>query len=174
MISVVRSEHSDGRRTKALSRFTDILVVSPLADGRTWVTKKEFGYDVGQEGSGDSIDVPIGFMTDFASVPRPFWAFLPRWGKYGNAAVIHDYCYWDQSRSRKDSDRIFREAMRVLEVPGYKTRLLYYGVRLGSWLAWRNNKRRKKKGFNKIVDVTNLKSTDTPASLQAKGHPVEM
>lgn len=77
-----------------MSRFTDILTVSPLADGQTWVIRRDFGYDIGTEGSGNSIDVPIGFMTDFASVPRPLWALLPKWGKYGNTAVIHDYCYW--------------------------------------------------------------------------------
>ena len=108
-----------------MSRFTEVLLVSPLADGRTWVTRKEFGYDIGEEGSGDTIDVPKGFMTDFASVPRPLWAFLPRWGKYGNTAVIHDYCYWDQSRSRKESDLIFRETMQVLKVPNCTIRLMY-------------------------------------------------
>ena len=53
-----------------MSRFTDVLGVSPLANGRTWGASKEFGYDVGKEGSGDSIDVEIGFMTYFASVPE--------------------------------------------------------------------------------------------------------
>ncbi|MCX5786197.1 MAG: DUF1353 domain-containing protein [Elusimicrobia bacterium] len=63
-----------------MSQFTAILLVSPLADGRTWVIRSEFGYDVGAEGSGDRIDVPIGFKTDFATVPRLFWAVLPQWG----------------------------------------------------------------------------------------------
>ena len=86
-----------------MSKFTDILTVSPLADGKTWVTRKEFGYDIGEVDSGNLIDVPIGFMTDFASVPRPLWWFIPKWGKYGNAAVIHDFSYWQQQFSRKGS-----------------------------------------------------------------------
>jgi hypothetical protein len=28
-----------------MSRFTDALVVSPLADGKTWVILRDFGYD---------------------------------------------------------------------------------------------------------------------------------
>lgn len=94
-----------------MSKFTDILTVSPLADGRTWVLRKKFGYDIGEKGSGNSIDVPIRFMTDFASVPRLFRGLVSKWGKHGNAAVIHDYCYWTQTCCRKDSDKIFREAM---------------------------------------------------------------
>ncbi len=53
-----------------MSRFTEVLLVSPLADGRTWITRKEFGYDVGEEGSDDTIDVSIGFMTDFCQCPQ--------------------------------------------------------------------------------------------------------
>ena len=153
-----------------MSRFTDVLVVSPLADGRTWVTQKEFGYDVGKEGSGDSIDVPIGFMTDFASVPRPLWAFLPRWGKYGNAAVIHDWCYWEQkrTRNRKKSDEIFREAMEALKVPKWKILLMYWAVRLGGGLAWAGNARMRKQGKDRVAAVMPEKSIETAASLREK------
>ena len=125
-----------------MSRFTESLVVTPLPDGRTWIILYDFGYEIGDEGSGDVINVPIGFHTDFASIPRPLWAIFPRWGKYGNAAVIHDYLYWEQSHNRKESDDILLEGMVVLEV-GYFTRYaIYWAVRLGGWWAWRRNKNR--------------------------------
>jgi hypothetical protein len=73
-----------------MSRFTDALVVTPLADGKTWVVLRDFGYDVGTEDSGDRVNVEIGFQTDFATIPRFLWVVLPRWGRYGNASVIHD------------------------------------------------------------------------------------
>ncbi len=151
-----------------MSKFTEVLVVSPLADGRTWVTRKEFGYDVGKEGSGDSVEVEIGFMTDFASVPRPLWVFLPRWGKYGNAAVIHDWCYWEQKRTRKESDDIFREAMEVLKVAGWQILLMYWAVRLGGGLAWAGNTRTRKKGKNRVTALMPEKSIETAASLREK------
>jgi hypothetical protein len=59
-----------------MSRFTSILLVSPLSDGYTWILMREFGYDVGSENGGDRIDVAIGFQTDFASIPRLFWSIL--------------------------------------------------------------------------------------------------
>ena len=126
-----------------MSRFTESLVVTPLADGKTWIILNDFGYEIGEEGSGNIINVPIGTYTDFASIPRPLWAVLPRWGKYGNAAVIHDWMYWDQSRSRKEADDIFLEGMDVLEVPELKRRAIYYAVRSFGWIAWKSNQKKK-------------------------------
>ena len=73
-----------------MSSFTENLIVSPLKDGKSWVVRKEFFYDIGFEGSGDTIVVPVGFVTDFASVPQFFWGIFPTWDKYGKASVIHD------------------------------------------------------------------------------------
>lgn len=153
-----------------MSRFTDILTVSPLADGRTWVTRREFGYDIGKEGSGDTVEVETGFMTDFASVPRPLWWFIPKWGKYGNAAVIHDWCYWEQkpTRNRKRSDEIFREGMEILKVPGWKIFLMYWAVRLGGGMAWAGNRRNRKKGINRVAPIMPAKSIETPDMVQTK------
>ena len=127
-----------------MSRFTDMLLVSPLPDGRTWVIQRDFGYDVGSEGSAEAVDVPIGFKTDFTSVPRFLWSLLPQWGTYGHAAVIHDFCYWHQHYSRKRSDEIFREAMKVLQVKPWKRAVIYYSVRWFGWLVWWRNQRRKR------------------------------
>jgi hypothetical protein len=151
-----------------MSRFTEVLLVSPLADGRTWVTRKDFGYDVGAEGSGKTINVTIGFMTDFASVPRFLWVFLPQWGKYGNAAVIHDFCYWEQSRSRKESDLIFREAMGVLGVSSTTKFLMYWAVRLFGHFAWVGNTKMRAKGLNRVAEDRLVKSVERPKALRAK------
>jgi hypothetical protein len=88
-----------------MSRFTDALVVTPLADGKTWVVLRDFGYDVGTEDSGDRVNVEIGFQTDFATIPRFLWVVLPRWGRYGNASVIHDWLYWISSERQWGSYR---------------------------------------------------------------------
>ena len=151
-----------------MSKFTDILEVSPLADGKTWVLRKGFGYDIGKEGSGNSVDVPPKFMTDFASVPRLFRALVSKWGKHGNATVIHDYCYWTQERCRKESDEIFREAMEVFGVEAWRVFLIYWAVRLGGWGAWRGNIRKKQEGWNRVAARFPTKATDTPDSLQTE------
>ncbi|MEA3346671.1 MAG: DUF1353 domain-containing protein [Candidatus Auribacterota bacterium] len=140
-----------------MSVFTENLVVSPLPDGRTWVLRKKFSYDVGREGSGETIKVSVGFVTDFASVPRVFWWIFPKWGKYGNATVIHDYLYWTQQEkySRKRADEIFLEGMRdALGVSTIKAYLLYYFVRAGGWMAWRKNKKDKQKRIRKFIKLT--------------------
>jgi Protein of unknown function (DUF1353) len=145
-----------------MSRFTSILLVSPLADGRTWVIRCDFGYDVGSEGSGDTIDVPVGFRTDFASVPRVLWVFLPPWGRYGNAAVIHDYLYWVQSRSRQEADSILLEAMDVLGVSPLQKLPIYWAVRVAGWIAWRGNQRLRRSGFEKVGHALPSKSIEVP------------
>ncbi len=143
-----------------MSRFTEILQVAPLPDGRNWVILKDFGYDVGGENSGETINVPIGFVTDFASVPRPLWWFAPKWGRYGNAAVIHDFCYWDQSYDRRKSDDVFKEGMQVLKVGRIRTWLLYYAVRYFGCMAWNANKKRRRKGVQKVLEKLPEKVSD--------------
>jgi len=123
-----------------MSSFTTPLVVSPLPDGRHWRLVLKFGYDVGRKGSNDRITVPAGFITDFASSPPPIWWLIPSWGKYGKAAVIHDYLYQHRTRTRKEADNILREAMLVLNVAPWRVSLIYRGVRMFGWLAWRRRK----------------------------------
>jgi len=119
-----------------MSSFTTPLVVSPLPDGRHWKLVFQFCYDVGNKDSGDRITVPVGFITDFASSPPPIWWLIPPWGKYGKAAVIHDYLYQLGIRTRKEADDIFRESMLVLGVAPWRVSLMYWGVRIFGWLAW--------------------------------------
>lgn len=91
---------------------------------------EEFEYRVSHQHCEDVIRVPIGFRTDFASVPRPLWSFLPPVGLYAKAAVIHDYLYESKSRSRKEADEIFLEAMVILGVPQWKRTLMFWAVRV--------------------------------------------
>lgn len=143
-----------------MSQFTDALIVSPLADGNTWVLIKPFGYEVGKKGSGDLVSVKAGFMTDFASIPRLFWAILPKWGKYGNAAVIHDWLYWSQDRDRSEADKIMLEAMKILTVSKWKRHLIYFAVRLFGIFAWNRNKWDKMAEFDRIMKKKRINSLE--------------
>ena len=150
-----------------MSEFTKILVVSPLGDGIFWMLRESFSYDVGSEGSGNTVNVPGGFFTDFASVPRPLWWLFPKWGRYGNAAVIHDFLYWDQSRSRKEADDIFLESMTVLGVRSATRIVLYWGVRLFGVLAWRKSRRLRSRGRIRVALIAPEKSVETGATIGA-------
>jgi len=88
------------------------------------------------DGQRESFTVPVGAMTDFASVPRPLVWFLPRYGRYTKAAVLHDYLWRTlvpaHEISLPDADGIFRRAMRELGVPFLRRWLMWGAVRLGA------------------------------------------
>lgn len=137
------------------SAYKDRFSVCPLPDDRTWVINSHgFGYEVGHLGSGDLVSVPLGFMTDFASIPRAFRWWLGPWGRHGRAAVIHDYLYWTQTRTRREADFIFREAMCVHHVGWLSRWLMWAAVRSpGGWLAWRGNAAKRAEGGTRIMPV---------------------
>ena len=122
-----------------MSSFTDPLTVTKI-EKRLWRVERGFTYYIGEEGSGEFVTVPEGFVTDFASVPRLFWIILPPDGQYSQAAVLHDYLYSEQIFTRKKSDDIFLEAMTVLKVSWLKRRTMWLSVRMFGWIPW--NKRR--------------------------------
>ncbi len=89
-----------------------------------------------------TIVVPAGFVSDGASIPKTFWTIIgsPWSGKHGKAAVIHDFLYDRQPFTRKKSDGIFIEAMKVLKVNWVKRRLMWFAVRVGGWRPWNKHK----------------------------------
>jgi len=101
-------------------------------DDKYWMTLKPLVY----QGGTQRFVVPEGHRTDFASVPRPFVWFLPRYGRYTKAAVLHDYL-WSTAvpaglLTRADADGIFRRAMRELEVPFLRRWIMWAAVRWGA------------------------------------------
>ena len=120
-----------------MSSFTSPLIVSPMPDGRRWKLFRSFTYHITSRRSKDKITVPAGFITDFASIPWVFWSWLPAWGKYGKAAVIHDYLYQNHLLSRRMADLIFYEAMLVGKTKKWKAKLMYLAVRIWGGLTWR-------------------------------------
>jgi hypothetical protein len=118
------------------------LIVCPFT-ATNWVVVKEFSFCGSVRGNRIRIVVPPKFITDFASIPRPFWIFAPPWGMYGWGAVLHDFMYWDQSRARRSADSILLQAMKRAGVVFWKAFLIYAAVRLFGCFAWRKNKRDK-------------------------------
>src|SRR5712691_12675653 len=83
-----------------------------------------------------TFDVPKGDSTDFASVPRALIWFLPRYGRYTKAAVLHDHLWRkavpDRELTLPEADAIFRRAMRELGVPFLRRWIMWAAVRLGA------------------------------------------
>lgn len=132
-----------------MSSFTSELVVQSI-DERKWKVMERFNYNIDTADSVNAVEVPVGFITDFASIPRILWNILPPWGKYGKAAVIHDYMYTEHKHSvfsaegvesfvqieRKQADGIFLQAMEVLGVNKITRYAMYYAVRVFGNKPW--------------------------------------
>ncbi|HEY1347234.1 MAG TPA: DUF1353 domain-containing protein [Streptosporangiaceae bacterium] len=97
-----------------------------------WETLRTLTYYATDE----DFEVPLHKRTDFASVPRTFVWFIPRYGRYTKAAILHDYLCSVEVRDgridRIDADGIFRQAMRELGVPFLRRWIMWAAVRLGA------------------------------------------
>ncbi len=103
-----------------------------------------------------NIEIPEGFRTDYASIPRFLLPFFIKYQKaYKKSAVIHDWLYWQQKYSRATADKIFYDAMYLGDIPKYKRKLMYWAVRVFGYKAWNENKekRRIRDIFYKIAKV---------------------
>lgn len=99
------------------------------------------------------VTVPVGFVTDFASVPRTFWSLFRPDGLYTYPAIVHDYLYWTQSTSKDTADSIFRFGMEDFGVDGATVTTMYEAVHLGGGSAWTENAHLKASGEKRILRV---------------------
>lgn len=122
-------------------------------DGRNWKVTREFDYLDNFEDEHTAIRVPKGFITDFASIPKILWNVLPPTGKYGKAAVVHDFLYRNGGHTdcvicpedlgmgatytQEEADQIFYDAMGVLGTPQIQRWVIWKAVRwFGGW-SWK-------------------------------------
>ena len=112
-----------------MSKFTTPLIGEWNDEMTKFTLRESFVYYVGSLNSNDKIEIPVGYVTDFASVPEKLHWLLHPVGPYGKAAVLHDYLYDKGLRTKKVADLIFLEAMGVLKVPKYIRYTMYYAVK---------------------------------------------
>lgn len=114
------------------------IVVEQVSD-RNWILLDRLLY----EGKDEWFGVPVGYVTDFASVPRITSWLIPTYGDYTPAAILHDYLLTDELPhgyvTSRDIDGIFRRVLRELGVPFTRRWMMWLGVR---WGAMFNGKRR--------------------------------
>lgn len=140
-----------------MASFTTPLELRYI-DGRTWEVRSPFEYHLGCLGSTERVLIPVGFVTDFASIPRVFWNIIPPIGLYGKAAVVHDWLYqrrvvtilWPDPATaigsrlctKLEADQALLEGMQVLGVGWVTRQIIYRGVRWGgdpTWAKYRRN-----------------------------------
>lgn len=70
--------------------------------------------------------IPAGFVTDGASVPRIFWAFLDPGTELFEAAVIHDY--YLSVGDIEQANEAFKAYALAFGVPRYKVSIAHFVV----------------------------------------------
>jgi len=83
-------------------------------------------------------EVPAGFTTDLASIPRIFQSIVPKVGRHIQPAVVHDFCYEAgvPNMSRAEADSLFLEGMKDVGVWWLRRRIMYLAVRVGGTGWW--------------------------------------
>lgn len=119
-----------------------------------WFLTRAIEWEAGPgQGGLRTVQVPIGFVTDFASIPTAFCALLSPTGRYAWAAVVHDYLYWTQDRPREEADLVLKYAMEDLKIDTLTVAAIYQGVRLGGSSAWESNAKLKGAGEKRIIKL---------------------
>jgi hypothetical protein len=117
---------------------------------------------------GDTFAVPVGFVTDFATVPRFLHWLVSPYGGYTRAAVLHDWLLvqlagWTDRYNggrnldmalpenlppadSRDCDGIFRRVMEELGVPWAKRWTMWAAVRVAALF---NSRRAYGRAFHK-------------------------
>ncbi len=124
--------------------------VRPFADSHDWVLVESLTYQIGN--SGLSITVPKGFVTDFASIPKPLWSLgLSPYGRYSKAAIIHDYLYWAQGCTKEQADNILMIAMKESGVSRFRAGTIYEGVHVGGRSSWAANAEERRRQLPRVI-----------------------
>ena len=87
------------------------------------------------------LEIPAGFESDGASVPRFFWrtVFPPGDPAALMPAFVHDYVYrtHPDGWTRDEADRAFKLLLLDSGVPSARANLAYWGVRMFGASAWK-------------------------------------
>lgn len=125
--------------------------VRPSGNNRAFILLEPMEYQVGTTEA--VITIPAGFVTDYASIPRPLWSIYSPHDQYSRAAIVHDYLYWSQLCTRTQSDNLFMIAMKESEVPETTRNKVYWGVRAGGESPWSQNTKERLAKKPRVVPV---------------------
>jgi len=136
-------------------RPIDPVFFKPFVDGRNWILAENLEYEIGV--SNVSVTVPPGFVTDFASIPPALHSLIQKEGRYLLPAVVHDYLYWKQTCTRKQSDQIFLIAMVEHGVSDFHRTAIINVVQAAGGFAWDDNAEERAAKKIRIVPKDRLK-----------------
>lgn len=135
-----------------MSKFLDALNVTEISDSIFAIADHPFRYQ--SDLAKRMFTVPVGFFTDFASVPRLGIIYALLGDRAHEPAVVHDWLYYAAVTTRAMADDVLMEAMATMNLPWYQRYPIWWGVRIGGWAAW--------DAHRKVGDPINGKFKDTP------------
>ena len=93
---------------------------------------EDFSYE---DPSGKKWLAPINSVINGASIPDALWSTVgsPYTGDYRCASIVHDVACDDPRVDRKEADKMFYFACLAGGCSQGQARILYVGVRIGSW-----------------------------------------
>jgi hypothetical protein len=119
--------------------------ITQIGTGNHWLVDAPY-YD-----STAKIEIPAGFKTDLASIPRILWSIIAPFELSLAAPIVHDYLYNHAGLATNTSEGLIVFTRKEADVLLYKIALregvkqwrcncAYYAVRLVAWIVWRRNK----------------------------------
>src|SRR5262249_26318368 len=88
-----------------------------------------------------TIKVPIGYITDFASIPRLFRWLIAPFGRHARAAILHDWLYAVGQPGKKiEADWVLFDAMGDLDVQPLQRWTIFIAVFVGGWWGYGQQK----------------------------------
>jgi hypothetical protein len=109
-----------------MAKFLTKLNVEEISD-TAWMVMSPL---VIETDYGQTISVPAGFITDFASVPRLPMVYTLFGDTAHEAAVVHDYLYSVEAFPRASADSIFLSAMKATSVAAWRRYPMFLAVRI--------------------------------------------
>lgn len=83
-----------------------------------------------------SFTAPVGFTTDFCSVPRVPIAYDMLGNRARKSGTLHDWLYTTHVVDRETADKLLREMLQQNGVDECEAQAFYLAVRLGGGSHW--------------------------------------
>jgi Protein of unknown function (DUF1353) len=149
-----------------MSKFLDRLETTEVDDSIFEVSDHPFRYQ--SDLAARQFTVPVGFYTDFASVPRLGILYAMLGDRAHQPAVIHDWLYYAAITTRQMADDVLMEAMAMMGLPWYQRYPIWWGVRIGGWAAWNTHRTAGHPEVGKFADSPDILSKTNAAFAKGK------
>lgn len=105
-----------------------------------------------------SIVVPVGFVTDLASIPRFLWWWSAPHEETLGPAILHDFLYWQQTCTKDEADALLYVSLRNVGVGANRALAIYTGVRTSAGTrSWEKNSEKRLSGESRFFTIEHAK-----------------